>query len=75
MSAVTKNVAKYINNKGIQISKISEATELEYAPLYDSLGNSGRGRDLRDDELIKVCTFLEKNPMDFAESNELLKRE
>lgn len=67
MSLVTLNVAKYIKNKGIQISKISEATNIEYAPLYDSLGNRGRGRDLRDDELIKVCAFLEKNPMDFAE--------
>lgn len=70
MSPVTFNVAKYIRNKGIQISKISEATNLEYAPLYDSLGSGGRGRDLRDDELIKVCTFLEKNPMDFAERAE-----
>ena len=67
MSQVTNNISKYIRDKGIQISKISEATNLKYCYLYDSLGGSSRERDLRDDELIKVCAFLEKNPMDFAD--------
>ena len=70
MSQVTNNIARYIKSKGIQISKISEVTNLEYSRLYDSLGSSGRGRDLRDDEMIKVCTFLGKNPMDFADAEE-----
>ena len=70
MSLVTTRIAKYVSDRGINITKISEMTGLEYGVIYDSLGPRGRGRDLRDDELIKICTFLEVNPMDFADSKE-----
>lgn len=36
--------------------------------LYDSLLNDDRDREIRGGELIKVCAFLEVNPMDFAET-------
>ena len=67
MSVVTENVARYIQEKGISITKMATATKIEYNPLYDSLGVKGRRRDLRDAELIAVCKFLGKNPMDFAD--------
>lgn len=67
MSKVTEKVAAYVKEKGINISKMSEAIGVEYCSLYDSLGNSGRGRDLRDYEFVRVCYFIGKNPMDFAD--------
>ncbi len=67
MSRVTENVANYVNNMGINLTKMSEAINIEYSVLYDSLGAKGRRRDLRDNELLNVCKFLGKNPMDFAE--------
>ena len=35
--------------------------------IYNSLANPKRNRDLKDYELIRICKFLEVNPMDFAE--------
>lgn len=75
MSAVTENVAKFVREKGINLTKLSKGTNIEYCAIYDSLGNSGRGRDLKDEEFVRICRFIGKNPMDFAESNELFKRE
>ena len=65
MSAVTERVAKYVSDKGISIKKISDVTGISYQPLQVSLADSGRNRDLRDEELLKICVFLEKNPLDF----------
>lgn len=66
MSIVTDNVARYVSEKGISVRKMAEATGIAYQPLQVSLGDGPRNRDLRDDELLKVCIFLEKNPLDFA---------
>lgn len=68
MSAVTQNVSKYIRNKGINLSKLSRDTKIQYMAIYDSLANPERDRDLRDYELLKICAFLEVNPMDFADN-------
>lgn len=70
MSKVTENVAQFVKEKGINLTKMAKATNIEYGSLYDSLGSSGRGRDLKDDEFVKVCKFVGKNPMDFAEEQE-----
>lgn len=69
MSAVTENVAKFVREKGINLTKLSKETNIEYCAVYDSLGNSGRGRDLKDHELVRICRFIRKNPMDFAEES------
>lgn len=71
MSQVTTRVANYVNSKGISIARLSEATGVEYCAIYDSLGPKGRGRDLRDYEFIRVCKFLEVNPMDFADEKQV----
>lgn len=66
MSSVTKNVAQYVNEKGINLSKMSRDTGIQYGKLYASLCDTRKDRSLRDDELVKVCKFLGINPMNFA---------
>lgn len=69
-SQITKNLARYVAETGIRMSTMSRETGISYMSLYDSLANDSRDRDLRVGEFFKVCTFLEKNPMDFAEEQE-----
>lgn len=66
MSVVTKNVSRYVSEKGFNLSKMSRETGIPYGSLYASLCNGERERDLRDDEFIKICLFAGVNPMDFA---------
>lgn len=63
----TKNLAKYVRDKAINLSAMSRATGIAYSVLYDSLANKNRERPLSVDEAIIICKFLEVNPMDFAE--------
>ena len=60
----TKALAAFIKEKGISIKTLSEATKLSEGILYPSLG-SGRGRELRADEFLAICVFLEVDPMRF----------
>ena len=64
MDIATKKLADYIKEKGIAITEISSTTKIPYIALWSSLSPSGT-RDLRADEFLAVCLFLEKNPMDF----------
>ncbi len=66
MSLVTDNISKYIKGKGINLSKMSRDTGIPYVALYDSLLNEFRNRELRADELYKVCGFLGVDPKEFA---------
>lgn len=63
----TKNLAKYVRDKAINLSAMSRATGIAYSVLYDSLANKNRERPLSVDEAIIICKFLGVNPMDFAE--------
>ena len=45
---------------------MSRDTGISYAALYNSLMRNERGRDLRDEEFLEVCRFLEVDPRDFA---------
>ena len=67
MDIPTKNLARYVTEKGINISKMARDTEIPYMALYDSLLNSDRDRDLRAGEMFIVCDFLGVNPLDFIE--------
>ena len=67
MSLVTKNVSRYITDKGINVKELSRSTGIPYNNLYTSLKASYRERDLRDDELLAICQHLEVDPMRFAE--------
>lgn len=61
----TKALAAYIKEKGISIKAIADVTELSEGVLYPSLG-SGRGRELRADEFLAICVFLEVDPLRFC---------
>ena len=67
---VTKNVAKYLREKGINLSVLAKRTGIPYSVLYSSLGlKSQVDRELRADELMSICLFLDLNPMDFIDLN------
>lgn len=70
MDTLTKNLSRYVKDKGINVSKMSRDTGIPYMALYDSLLNDERDREIRGRELLKVCEFLEKNPMDFLDDSD-----
>lgn len=67
MDAPTRNLGKYVQDKGFNLSELSRKTKIPYMALYDSLINGKRDRDLRVGEFLALCNHLELNPMDFAE--------
>lgn len=68
--SLEKNIASYIKEKAINLSKMSRQTGISYTALYDSLFNKDKNRQLRGRELVAICVFLGVNPMDFAEEPE-----
>ncbi len=62
MDRLTMSVSDYIKDKGIQISKLSERTQIPYGVLHPCI--SGR-RNLRAEEFLKICDFLEVDPKRF----------
>ena len=70
MDIPTRNLAKYIREKGLNVPKLSKATGISYGALYDSLLNSERDRDLRLGEALSICAFLELDPREFAEQRQ-----
>lgn len=67
--SVTKNLAKYIGDMGINLSELSRKSGVSYSSLYASVGGDKRNRDLRADELTSICLVLHVNPMDFADDS------
>lgn len=63
----TKNLARYVKDKAINLSAMSRETGIAYGVLYDSLSNKNRERPLSIDEAIIICKFLGVDPMDFAD--------
>lgn len=70
MDIPTRNLSKYVSDKGINITRMAKVTGIPYGALYDSLSNSSRERDLRLGEALSVCAFLGVDPMDFAEQKQ-----
>lgn len=68
--SVTKNMAKYVKEKAINLSAMSRATGIQYPVLYASLGDKNRDRPLSIDEAIVICKFLDIDPRAFAEQEE-----
>ncbi len=64
MDHTTKALSRYISERGVQMSTISEATKIPYASLWGSLSKNG-SRPLRADEFLAVCHFIGKSPFDF----------
>lgn len=64
---VTKNLAEYLKRTAVNISELSRRTGISYQALYASVGEEGRGRELKANELTAICRVLNLNPMDFAD--------
>lgn len=67
MDIPTRNIGKYVRDKGINLTKMAKSTGISYGALYDSLFSAKRERDLRLGEALAVCDFLGVDPMDFAD--------
>ena len=61
----TNRVADYTDQKGIKLSVLASGTGIPEGMLRRSLGQ--RERDLRAEEFISICTFLEVDPRRFGE--------
>ena len=64
---ITQNLSQYIQNKGITVTKISEVTNISYQKLCRSLNT--KNRDLRAEEFLLICKFLNVNPYEFMDNN------
>ena len=64
----TERLAQYIERKGVKVSRIAEETGLPVMALYRSLSGGKRKRPLLAGEFLKICSFLEVNPMQFMET-------
>ncbi len=69
MSHVTERISTYISNKGINLAKLASETGIPYMSVYKSLSAGSGKRPLRDHEFLKICEFLNVNPMDFADKS------
>ena len=67
---VTANLSKYIRERGISMARIAKATGISYQVLTNCFDNR-KSRELRADELLLVCNFLDINPYDFMNDTQL----
>lgn len=56
-----------MREKGINLSEVARKTGLNYRNLYTSLYDEKSKRDLRAEELIPLCVFLDVDPRKFAD--------
>ena len=63
---VTDNLGNYIKEKGITITRIAEKTGIDYQILANCF-DIKKSRELKADELLIVCRFLEVNPYNFMD--------
>lgn len=63
---VTRKIGNYIKEKGITITRIAEATGIRYQILARCFDEKN-SRELKADELLLVCRFLEINPFNFMD--------
>lgn len=64
---VSKQIGIYMKQKGVNLSEVARRTGLDYQSLYASLYQKNGNRDLRAEELIPLCIFLEIDPREFAQ--------
>lgn len=63
---VTRNIARYVQNIGINTSELARKIGAPYTSIYRSVGIKEPTRELKADELLAICGVLGLNPMDFA---------
>ncbi|MDE7323061.1 MAG: helix-turn-helix transcriptional regulator [Lachnospiraceae bacterium] len=64
---ISRRIGAYIKDRGFNLSEVARKTGLDYQSLYVSLYDEKRDRDLRTEELIPLCIFLNVDPRVFAE--------
>lgn len=64
---ISRKIGEYIKNRGFNLKEVSRITGINYRALYDSLYNDNKARDLRAEELIPLCIFLDVDPRIFAD--------
>lgn len=67
---ISRKIGIYMKDKGFNLSEVARKTGLDYQSLYASLYDEKRDRDLRTEELIPLCIFLNIDPRDFAEQHQ-----
>lgn len=67
---ISRRIGTYMKDKGFNLSEVARKTGLDYQSLYVSLYDEKRERDLRTEELIPLCIFLNIDPRDFAEQRQ-----
>lgn len=67
-----ESLSKCIDDRGVALTVVSRRTGLSYTALYDSLKNKSKNREIKGKELVKLCRFLDVDPMnlDFADEPE-----
>lgn len=63
---ISKKIGQYMKDRGFNLAEVARKTNLDYNSLYVSLYDDGRNRDLRTEELIPLCIFLNVDPREFA---------
>lgn len=61
----TKRVSEYIKHRRLNLSDMARQVNIPYSALYNSLFNEKRDRDLRVDEFLTVCKYLDVDLMIF----------
>lgn len=64
---ISRRIGAYMKDRGFNLSEVARKTGLDYQSLYISLYDEKRDRDLRTEELIPLCIFLNVDPRQFAE--------
>ncbi len=67
---ISRRIGIYMKDKGFNLSEVARKTKLDYQSLYASLYDEKRDRDLRAEELVPLCVFLNIDPREFAEEAE-----
>ena len=62
---VTERISQIISERGVSIAKIADTTGISSQILYHCF-NEKHKRELKADELIMVCKFLNVNPLEIA---------
>lgn len=65
---IARKIGRYMKDRGFNLSDVARKTGLDYRSLYASLYDEKKERDLRTEELIPLCIFLNVDPMDFADN-------
>lgn len=65
---ITERIADIVSQRGVSTAKIAEVTGISPQILYNCFDQKKK-RELKADELILVCRFLNINPLDLSATN------